>query len=90
MALRQMLCLPIQQIRHITTGFRSPLKTNKPMQTPQTVFDELETLALCAREQGYPNAVVSRDEDGYYVIEIPGSSRIFADYKQALKYAANL
>jgi hypothetical protein len=60
------------------------------MQKPQSVFDELETLALCAREQGYPNAAVTRDEDGYYIIEISGKSRFFPDYESALKYAANL
>jgi hypothetical protein len=60
------------------------------MQIPQTVFDELETLALCAREQGHPDAVISRDEDGYYVIVISGMSRLFFDYKQALKYVVNL
>ena len=60
------------------------------MKLPQSIFDELETLALGAQEQGYPNAAVTRDEDGYYIIEIAGESRTFPDYKQALKYIANL
>lgn len=60
---------------------------------PQTVFDELETLSMCMHEQGFKNAVVTRDEDGYYVIkndEAAVAYRVFADYKSALKYATSL
>jgi hypothetical protein len=60
------------------------------MQIPQTVFDELETLALCAQDQGHSDAVALRDEDGYYVITISGIPRLFVDYKQALKYVVSL
>jgi hypothetical protein len=54
------------------------------IKTAQDRMDNLETLWLCAKEQGHSIGIIL-DEDGYYII----GQRMFAEYKDALKYIVN-
>lgn len=49
--------------------------------TAQEKLDNMETLHVCAKEQGLSIGIIL-DEDGYYII----GKRMFADYRSALKY----
>jgi hypothetical protein len=49
--------------------------------TAKEKLDNLETLSLCAKEQGLSIGIIL-DEDGYYII----GKRMFPNYRSALKY----
>lgn len=53
--------------------------------TAQEKLDNLETLAHCAKAQGFA-ANITIDEDGYYII----GNLMFADYKSALKFITSI
>lgn len=53
--------------------------------TAQEKLDNLETLAHCAKEQGFA-ANITIDEDGFYII----GNLMFADYKSALKFITSI
>ena len=54
------------------------------IKTAQDKLDNMETLHLCAKERGKSIGIIL-DEDGYYII----GHRMFAEYKDALKYIVN-
>ncbi len=51
------------------------------IKTAQEKLDNLETLSLCAKEQGLSIGIIL-DEDDYYII----GKRMFPNYRSALKY----